>query len=193
MTTSPAEPAVRSVRSTAEEQRARIVRHAVRVFAVAGYHATPVADVAAAAQVSPAYVFRLFPGKLGLFVAAVDHCFTQVTETMTAGGETVAAADAEGRLNAMTAAYVDLIRDRDLIMLQAHAQSASDVPEIRDAVQRGLASVVRAVRTVSGAAPADVQRFIAYGQLCHLIVQTRLVDLDADWSNLLTAGIGHTA
>ena len=37
----------------------------------------------------------------------------------------------------MSAAYVELIRDRNLIMLQVHAQSACDVPEIRDAVRRG--------------------------------------------------------
>ncbi|WP_375390368.1 TetR/AcrR family transcriptional regulator [uncultured Amnibacterium sp.] len=169
----------------------RIVGHAVRVFAVAGYHATPVADVATAAQVSPAYVFRLFTGKLGLFTAAVDHCFAQVAEALVAGGESAGETDAAGRLDAMTAAYVELIGDRDLIMLQAHAQSAADVPEVREAVQRGLALVVRTVRRVSGAPEADVQRFIAYGQLCHLIAQTGLDDLDTDWAALLTRGISH--
>ncbi|PPF31207.1 TetR family transcriptional regulator, partial [Rathayibacter sp. AY1A3] len=29
----------------------------------------------------PAYVFRLFPGKLGVFVAAVDRCYEQVAST----------------------------------------------------------------------------------------------------------------
>ena len=42
-----------------------------------------------------------------------------------------------------------------------------------------------------GAEPAVVQRFIAYGQLCHLIVQAELTDLDDGWAETLTAGIRH--
>ena len=179
-----------SIRSTAERQRERIIDHALRVFAVSGYYATPVAEVAAAANVSPAYVFRLFDGKLGLFVAVVDRCFSQVTDALTAGGEAGGGTSTD-RLDAMTAAYVELIRDRNLILVQAHAQSTADVPEIRDAVQRGLALVVRAVLRVSGASEKEVQRFIAYGQLCHLIVQAGLDDLDAEWATVLTQGISH--
>ena len=69
-------------RSTAEDQRVRTIASAVEVFSIAGYRATPVADVAAAAKISPAYVFRLFDGKLGLFVAAVEHCYEQVANAM---------------------------------------------------------------------------------------------------------------
>jgi AcrR family transcriptional regulator len=180
-----------SVRSTAEDQRVRIVSRAVAAFAHAGYHATPVAEVAEAAGVSPAYVFRLFPGKLGLFVATVDHCYEQVAATLVKGGEAAGSADPGEVLAAMSAAYVELIRDRNLIMLQVHAQSACDVPEIQEAVRRGVARVVRAVSRVSGADPDAVQRFIAYGQLCHLIVQADLGTLDESWARTLSAGISH--
>jgi AcrR family transcriptional regulator len=186
-TTAPA----RSSRSTAEDQRARIVAHAIPVFARAGYHGTPVADVAAAAGVSTAYVFRLFPGKVGLFVATVDHCYEQVAAALRAGGEASPSDVPTDRIDAMTAAYVDLIRDRDLIMLQSHAQSACAVPEIREAVRRGIALNVRMVQSISGAAPDAVQRFLAYGQLCHLIVQSGLEELDTAWAQLVTAGIRH--
>ncbi|WEO77351.1 TetR/AcrR family transcriptional regulator [Cryobacterium sp. SO2] len=186
----PSPRATRS-RSTAEDQRARIVAVAVAAFAHAGYHATPVTDIAEKAGVSPAYVFRLFPGKLGLFVATVSHCYEQVVSALVAGAAAAGTTDPDAVLDAMTTAYVDLIKDRDLIMLQAHAQSACDVPEIRDAVRQGLASVVRAVARESGAEPAAVQRFIAYGQLCHLIVQAELTDLTDGWADTLTAGIRH--
>ena len=178
-------------RSTAEDQRPRIVGHAVAGFARAGYHATPVAEIAEAAGVSTAYVFRLFPGKLGLFVAAVDHCYAQVVETLVAGGEASDSSDPADVLEAMTTAYIELIRDRDLIALQAQAQAACDVAEIRDAVRRGLASVVRAVTRVSGAEPHAVQRFISYGQLCHLIVQADLGSITESWAETVSAGIRH--
>lgn len=180
-----------SPRSTAEAQRARITAAAVRVFSEKGYHATPVADVAAEAGVSPAYVFRLFPGKLGVFVAAVEDTYERVAEALAAAGESSAESDPTARLASMTNAYIALVEDRDLIMMQAHAQSASSVPEIRDAVRSGLGEVVRAVERASGAAPADVQRFVAYGQLCHLIVQTDLSAVGASWAQSITAGIRH--
>lgn len=60
---------------------------ATRVFARAGYHATPVTAVATDAGISPAYVFRLFDGKLGLFVAAVDHGCARVAEALRSGAE----------------------------------------------------------------------------------------------------------
>lgn len=178
-------------RSTADEQRTRIVAHALAGFSRAGYHATPVAGIAEAAQVSPAYVFRLFPGKLGLFVATIDYCYGQVASALLAGAETSSSSKPDDVLEAMSLAYVDLIRDRDLIMLQVHAQSACDVPEIRDAVHRGLATIVREVSRASGADPIAVQRFIAYGQLCHLIVQAGLDDVRESWAELITAGMSH--
>ncbi|MCS5717773.1 TetR family transcriptional regulator [Herbiconiux sp. CPCC 205763] len=178
-------------RSTAEAQRRRILGHAVRVFAQGGYRATPVADVAAAAEVSTAYVFRLFDGKLGLFVDAVDDCYDQVAAAMLAGAGRTSSTNPEDKLAAMTDAYIELVSDRDLIALQVHATSACDVPEIRDAVRRGLAKTTETVAKASGADTDAVQRFIAYGQLCHLIVQADLFDIDSTWARTLSHGIRH--
>ena len=178
-------------RSTAQEQRQRITDAAIGVFADKGLHATPVADVATAAGVSPAYVFRLFPGKIGVFVAAVDRCYERVADVLTDAGRGSGSQDPADRLGAMTAAYVDLIRNRDLIMIQVHAQSACEVPDVKDAVHRGLARVVDAVSRESGADAAAVQHFLAYGQLCHLIVQTDLRPEDGSWARTVSAGISH--
>lgn len=180
-----------ATRSTAQAQRALTVASATRVFARAGYHATPVTAVAADAGISPAYVFRLFDGKLGLFVAAVDHCFTQVVDALRTGAEQATDDSPESVLDAMGLAYAHLISDRDLLMLQVHAQSATDVPEIRDAVRRGLAAVVDAVTERSGASPEDVQRFVAWGQLCHLVVTAGLDEVPNSWAKTLAHGIRH--
>ncbi|GAB7192659.1 TetR/AcrR family transcriptional regulator [Kineococcus sp. NUM-3379] len=180
-----------SSRSTAEAQRARVVASAVRVFARTGYHATPVTDVATDAGISPAYVFRLFPGKLALFVAAVDHCYAIIAGAVTEGARRAPGGFPEQRLAAMADAYAELIADGDLLMFQVHAQSASDVPEVREAVRRGLAGLVTAAREASGADEGAVQRFVAYGQLCHLIVTAGLDGLDTSWARTLTAGMRH--
>jgi len=178
-------------RSTAEEQRVRITAAAIAVFADKGLHATPVAEVAVAAGVSPAYVFRLFPGKVGLFVAAVDRCYERVVAVLAEAGRASGSDDPGGRLSAMSSAYVELVRDRDLIMIQAHAQSACGVPEVKDAVHRGLAQVVDTVTRDSGANAAAVQHFLAYGQLCHLVVQADLDSAPGGWARIVSAGISH--
>lgn len=178
-------------RSTADAQRSKIVSRAVKVFARAGYHATPVTEIATAAGVSPAYVFRLFPGKIGLFVAAVDHCYALVRAALAEGAEVAAGGSPGDILEAMSQAYIDLIRDRDLIMLQVHAQGASDVPEIRAAVQRGLSALTDTASSVSGADATSVQRFIAYGQLCHLVVLADLSGIDETWAHTISSGIRH--
>ncbi|PRY09773.1 TetR/AcrR family transcriptional regulator [Kineococcus rhizosphaerae] len=180
-----------ATRSTAEAQRALAVASATRVFARAGYHATPVAAVAADAGISPAYVFRLFDGKLGLFTAAVDHCFADVVAALRAGAERAADRSPEAVLDAMGLAYAELIADEDLLRFQVHTQSATDVPEIREALRRGLASVVDVVTELSGATPEAVQRFVAWGQLCHLVVTAGLDDVPNSWARTLSAGLRH--
>lgn len=178
-------------RTTADARRETISAAALRVFARTGYHATPVADVAAASGYSQAYVFRLFSDKLTLFVAAMDLCFDRICRTLTEGADEASGGTPDAILYAMGGAYAGLIADRDLLMLQVHAQSASDIPEIGEAMRRGLEAVVELARELSGADPPAIQRFIAYGQLCHLIVTTDLTPIDADWATTVTAGIRH--
>lgn len=170
-----------------------MVAAAVGVFARSGYHATAVTEVADAAGISQAYVFRLFKGKLGLFVAALDHCYEQIEVALAAGADRVPDGSAEQILQAMGDAYTELIADQNLLMLQVHAQSASDVPEIRAAQRRGLQRIVEFAAERSGAGPAEVQYFFAYGLLCHLIVTAGLDDLDAGWARTLTLGMRHVS
>lgn len=55
-----------------ERTRARLLEVAVRRFAAEGFRRTSVAAVAEEAGVTPAAVYAYFPGKEGLFEAAVD-------------------------------------------------------------------------------------------------------------------------
>ena len=71
-TTSPAP------RSTADARRATVVSCAITAFARTGYYATPVTDVAEAAKISPAYVFRLFPSKQVLLDTMADALLEDV-------------------------------------------------------------------------------------------------------------------
>ncbi|MEV6559573.1 TetR/AcrR family transcriptional regulator [Nocardia sp. NPDC051756] len=177
--------------STSEVRRDAVVDAAITEFARTGYHGTPINNVAAKAEISPAYVFKLFPGKIALFVAAIDRCFELVEQALSAGSPHTEDASPDEILYAMGGAYAHLIADKSLLMLQVHAQSAADIPEIADAMRRGLAKVTDFAKTRSGAEDSAVQRFMAYGQLCHLIVTLQLDQQDGDWAAVLTDGMRH--
>ena len=177
--------------STSDARRPLVTASALHAFARSGYHGTTVADVAREARISPAYVFKLFPSKERLFVAALDECFVQVVRALEAGADAATDQTPLGILDQMGEAYADLIANRDLLLIQVHAQSVADVPEIRESLRAGLATVTQFAKTRTGAADADVQRFIAYGQLCHLIVTAGVDDLTADWALLVANGIRH--
>ncbi|MFI5779481.1 TetR/AcrR family transcriptional regulator [Nocardia sp. NPDC051570] len=177
--------------STSEIRREAVVDAAIAEFARTGYHGTPINNVAAKADISPAYVFKLFPGKVALFVAALDHCFERIEQAFSAGAARVADADPEQILFHMGGAYAELIADKSLLMLQVHAQSASDIPEIAEAMRRGLSRVTTFAKERSGATDQQVQHFMAYGQLCHLITAFELDGNDSAWEAILTAGIRH--
>jgi AcrR family transcriptional regulator len=178
--------------STSDARRDVVVDAAIAEFAEGGYHSTPITKVAARAAISPAYVFKLFPSKVELFVAALDRCYELVERSLAKGlARAAEGADPEKVLYEMGGAYAELIADRNLLLLQVHAQSASDIPEVADAVRRGLARVTDYAKSRSGAEDHQVQRFMAYGQLCHLITTLGLDSAEGNWAAILSAGIRH--
>ncbi|MQY17161.1 hypothetical protein NRB20_02240 [Nocardia sp. RB20] len=183
----------RATLSTSDARREAVIDAAIAEFAASGYHGTPISTVAARAGISPAYVFKLFPSKVDLFVAALDHCFELVEQSLATGARRAAVEDPETILDEMGSAYGELIADRRLLMLQVHAQSAADVPEIAAAMRRGLGRVTEFAKSRSNAPDEDVQRFIAFGQLCHLITTLDLDSQDDQWASLLARAIRHPA
>lgn len=180
-----------SALSTSELRKPIVAASAVRVFAHGGYHGTTIADVARDARISPSYVFKLFPGKERLFAAALVECFEQVVQALAAGADASPEQTSEALLDAMGGSYAELIGDRTLLMLQVHAQSVADIPEVGQALRAGLAAVTRFAKSRSGASDSAVQRFVAYGQLCHLIVTAGIDDVHEDWATILASGIRH--
>jgi AcrR family transcriptional regulator len=177
--------------STAETRKPVVVASALREFARGGYYGATIADVARASGISPAYVFKLFPSKELLFVSALEDCFRQIIETFAAVADGASDQSPDGILDAMGASYAELISDRDLIMLQVHAQAVASVPEIGQAYRAGIASITLFMKSRSGADDSAVQHAVAFGQLCHLIVTAGLATLTDDWALILSHGIRH--
>jgi AcrR family transcriptional regulator len=172
--------------STADERREDVLHAAMEVVGTRGLYGTPTLDIARAAGISQAYLFRLFPTKASLFVAVVDRSFQRIHDTFT---EVSGQARAEGRpvLMAMAEAYTALLRDPGVLLVQLQAQAAAGEPEVRAALRRGFARLLGMVERESGATPQEVQRFFARGMLCNVIAAMQIDGLDEHWAWVLTS------
>ena len=170
--------------STAEARRETILEAAERVFAARGLHGTPTMEIAKAAGISQAYLFRLFPTKAELFVALVQRCNERVHRTFV---DAAAAAKAAGEevLPAMGLAYVGLLADRDLLLGQLHAFAACEDEPVRAEMRRSFAGLVELVERESGATPDEVRAFFAHGMLLNVLAAMRAEDSDAHWADVL--------
>ena len=176
------------VLSTAEERRETLVESAVRVFAERGFHGTPTTEVAKDAGISQAYLFRLFPTKSELYVAAVDRCFGRTLATFKAAAEKARAERAEV-LPAMGEAYATLLADRTALLgqLQAHAAAVND-PAVREAVRRGFANLYEFVARASLASDEEIQAWFAKGMLLNVLAAMDAESVDAPWARALLGG-----
>ena len=112
-------------------------------------------EIAKAAGISQAYLFRLFATKAELFLALVERCNARVLRTFADAAADARAAGAPV-LPAMGMAYVGL-SPIALLLNQLNAHAACDDPAIRDEVRRGFAQLVELVERESGAGPAAVR------------------------------------
>ena len=174
---------------SAEERRAAVIEAAAPLVAQGGFEATPTLEIAKAAGISHAYLFRLFPSKEDLAVAIVQRCnrlihdrFAHAAQTARAQGEDVA--------EAMGAAYVGLLAEREIILGQLHAHAASPThPQIRAAMRDSFRDLVGLVARETGAPPEAVNAFFAQGMLLNVTVALDLQAVDEDWARILTGAI----
>jgi AcrR family transcriptional regulator len=171
--------------SSAEERRETVLATAGSVFAARGYHGTPTNEIAKAAGISQAYLFRLFPTKLELFVALVDRCFERTAATFDAAADR-ARQTGERPLAAMGDAYAQLVTaDRDALLLQLQAHATTDEPAVREAVRRGFRRLHEIVGRASQATPEEIQDWFAHGMLINVLAAMRADELDEPWASSL--------
>jgi len=173
--------------STADERREAILEAAQRVVAARGLHAAPTTEVAKAAGISQAYLFKLFPTKTELLVATVKRGNERIYEAF---AEAAAEAKAAGEdpLHAMGETYMKLIEDRDMLLIQLHAHAgAADIPEIREAARQCFALLFDLVERETGADAETIRGFFAVGMLCNVMTALGAADIDEPWAQVLAS------
>jgi AcrR family transcriptional regulator len=121
-----------SIRMSADERRESVVKAAIIEFARGGYASTSTAAIANRVGVSQPYLFRLFPDKRAIFLAAARRCTDEIRLRFAEVSDGLPP-DKAGE--AMADAYAELIADRDRLLFQmqmyvaaATAEQTGDAP-----------------------------------------------------------------
>ncbi|GAA0227519.1 TetR/AcrR family transcriptional regulator [Cryptosporangium japonicum] len=170
-----------ATRLSADERRKMVLDAALSEFARGGLDGTSTETIAHRAGISQPYLFRLFPTKKALFVAAVEQCFQLILDTFEEATEGLAG---ENAMIAMGEAYAKLIGDRGLLMLQMQAYSRCDDEEVRIATREGYGRLWQAVERIGGCDEESVRQFFAYGMLWNVVAAMNLDEYDAPWAQM---------
>lgn len=159
---------------SAEERRESVIRAAVKEFARGGYHGTSTEAIAKRVGVSQPYLFRLFPGKKAIFLAAAEWCMETTIRTF---GDASKGLEGEEALHAMANAYTQVIAEqpeRLLMQLQMYiavgaAEQEGD-HEFGEAVRASWMRLWDTVHLPLGADVEETTTFMAYGMLINCLI-----------------------
>jgi AcrR family transcriptional regulator len=170
---------------TADERREALIVAAVRTFSELGY-STPTTAIAKEAGISQAYLFRLFPSKQELFVAAMGRVRERILAAFSASAAK-ARTDGESVIDYMGAAYMDLVAaDPDILRMLVHGTSAAAIdPQIAAANRDCWQQMVETIKRESNAPDEELQRFVAHGMLINTLTAMGINDSDEAWARIL--------
>jgi AcrR family transcriptional regulator len=159
---------------SAEERRESVIRAATAEFARGGYYGTSTEAIAKRVGVSQPYLFRLFPGKKAIFLAASQRCLEDTIRTFEEAAEGL---EGEEALRAMANAYTKVIAEepeRLLMQMQmyvavAAAEQAGE-HELGEQVRAGWMRLWDTGHLSLGADTDETTTFMAYGMLINCLV-----------------------
>ncbi|MFI9584975.1 TetR/AcrR family transcriptional regulator [Streptomyces sp. NPDC052236] len=175
------------VRMSADERRESVIRAAITEFARGGYHGTSTEVIAQRVGVSQPYLFRLFKNKRELFLAAALRC---LEETPKAFAKAMEESPDRPPIDAMAAAYMRLIDDRDMLLMQmqmyvavASAEVAGD-QEFGERIRTGWVEIWDQAQVTFAGDTKQTTDFLACGMLINVLVAMGFPEDHRVWSGL---------
>ncbi|MCX4865158.1 TetR/AcrR family transcriptional regulator [Streptomyces sp. NBC_00257] len=173
---------------SAEERRESVIRAAITEFARGGYNATSTEAIAKRVGVSQPYLFRLFPSKQAMFLAAVERCLADTRKVFAEAAEGL---EGEEAVRAVAAAYQQLIvEDPDKLQMQmqiyaavASADAAGE-REVGDAVRAAWLEMWDETHLILGADAKETATFWAFGMLINTLASLGFPAGHRVWSGL---------
>ena len=125
------------MRMSAEERRESVVRAAMIEFARGGFRGTSTEAIARRVGVSQPYLFRLFPSKQAIFIEACRRCVQDTWELFDRASKGMTGEEAR---QAMGMAYMELVQDRDRLLMVMQMQVSVAATETEGASEVGEAA-----------------------------------------------------
>lgn len=148
-------------RVSAKERREDILAAAVTEFSMKGLHGASTVTIAERAGISQPNLFRLFPTKKALFIAALDRIYERVLR----GAVSTAQTYPDDALKGMGRGYVTLLANRELMLLQLQGFAACDDPEIQAVMRQHNAQLFALIADMPGIDVEQARMFFAQGML----------------------------
>jgi AcrR family transcriptional regulator len=171
--------------STAEERREAVLEVGMSAFAEKGFLGTPTTEVAKAAGISQAYLFRLFPTKTDLILAVAERSNQRIAETFVKAAVQAQATGADVK-EAMGEAYGELLQDRTMLMTQIHLfAAAASIPEVAEAARAHFSKLYDLAGEAAGLGPEELHQFFATGMLLNVMAAIGAEDSHGEWASTL--------
>jgi AcrR family transcriptional regulator len=152
---------------SADERREDVLRAAMIEFGSGGFVGTSTDAIARRVGVSQPYLFRLFPTKKAIFLAAIERCFDRVEARLEAAAEGLRGEEA---LVAMGAAYNGLLDDREVLQMQLQMWAAAcQDDEVRSVTRRRMSALWVTAQRLCGEDDHRVMQFMAGGMLLNVM------------------------
>ncbi|MCW2502192.1 MAG: TetR family transcriptional regulator [Actinomycetia bacterium] len=158
---------------SAEERRGSVIRAAMSEFAHGGYKGTSTEAIARRVGVSQPYLFRLFPNKQAIFLAASLRCIDITRQVIADAADGV---PQEEKADAIANAYKKLLLDDPeslLMQMQTYVAVASAEAvgdhEFGEAVRERWQEMWDTVHLALGADVDETKTFMAYGMLVNTL------------------------
>jgi AcrR family transcriptional regulator len=169
---------------SAADRREMVLAAAQIEFGANGLQGASTEAIARRVGVSQPYLFRLFPSKKAIFLAAVDQCYERLSARFGAAAEGLTG---EPALEAMGRSYNELLDNRELLQMQLQMWAAAcQDAEVRRAAQRGMSRLWEQVERISGADQMRIMQFFASGMLLNVFAALELPRIKEQLGEALT-------
>jgi AcrR family transcriptional regulator len=156
-----------------------VLRIAAGEFADHGLHGASTELIARSAEITQAYIFRMFGTKKALFVELVVAAFDRMSEGMRDAAGARTGLDA---LTRMGAQYNEMLADRTSLLLQLQGFAACGDPEVREAVRDSFGRMWQTVGETTGLDPVTIKAFLAFGMLLNSGAALQAAEVDEPWA-----------
>ncbi|GAA3886568.1 TetR/AcrR family transcriptional regulator [Streptomyces sedi] len=176
-----------SGRMSAEERRESVIRAAVVEFGRAGYVGTTTASIARRVGVSQPYLFRLFPDKRAIFLAAARHSIERLRRQFEEATEGLGPQEAH---DAMCRAYFPMISDRSDLLFQMQmyvavsAREAEGDEEFASEIRALWAEMWDGIQGRLGGDPVLTRDFFGIGMLINVTLSMGFPEGHRVWDTL---------